>query len=149
MRGISIIGCGYICNGSSDETNQVGRRDFQLKTADSGADIYGLEIQGCGMKESREMLLHSDGGAPASDISSDSEKFFHSDHLHFFVAGGFCQRLQIDLGISRDDADNMSGLVSVQNKSFEYPGYVLPEAVSNVMRRQIIFVKFVRKKSEN
>ncbi len=144
MRGISIIGCGYICNGSSDETDQVGRRYCQLQASHSGADIYGLEIQGCGMEESGEVLFHSYWGTASADISGHSEQILHRYHLHFLVAGCLGQSLEVHFRVAGYDADYMSGLVSVQYQGLEDAVDILSQTICNVLCRQIVLVELVR-----
>lgn len=144
MRGISIVGCGYICNGSSDETDQVGWRYCQLQASHSGADIYRFEIICRIVKKCRETLLHTYRGTSSADISRHSEQILHRYHLHFLVAGCLGQSLEVHFRVAGYDADYMSGLVSVQYQGLEYAVDILSQTICNVLRGQIILVELVR-----
>ena len=76
----------HIADGAADIGDKVGRGNFELKAADAGADVDGLEIKGCRMEVGRKRLLHADGRASSADIAGDAQKVLHRDHLDLFVA---------------------------------------------------------------
>ena len=76
----------HIADSAADIGDKVGRGYFELKTADAGADVNGIEIEGCRMEVGRKRLLHADGRASSADIAGDAQKVLHRDHLDLLVA---------------------------------------------------------------
>ena len=77
---------GDVGDDPSDEVDQSGRGDLQLKPSDSGADVDSLEIKRGSMEVGRELLLHADRGAAATDVSCNCEQILHGYHLNLLVA---------------------------------------------------------------
>lgn len=93
------------------------------------------------MEICRETLFHTYRRAASTDISGHSEQVFHRYHLHLLVAGYLGKCLEIDLHISRNYADYMPGLVSVQDQSLENAPDILTQALGNVLCGQIILIE--------
>ena len=135
---------GDVGDDPSDEVDQSGRGDLQLESSHAGADVDSLEIKRGSMEVGRELLLHADRGAAATDVSCNCEEVLHGDHLDLLVARYLCQCLEIDLSVARNHAHYVPGLVSVQHKRLEDALYRLPEAVRYVLRCKVVLVKLIR-----
>ena len=102
-----------------------------------------LEVSGRAMEISRELLLHSDRGAAAADISGHSEQILHSYHLHLLVARHLCQSLEIHFHIAWNHAHEMPCLVPMQHKRLEHHRDILPQTVSHMLSRKIVLVELI------
>ena len=101
-------------------TNQVLRSDFQLESTYSCAHIDVRKIQTGAMNISRKKFLHPDGRASATDIPCERKQFLDRYKVALLVAAHFGSQLEVHLVLAGNDADEMSGFVTMQDQCLEH-----------------------------
>ena len=90
-----------------------------------------------------EAFLHSDWRTSPAYVTGNSEKILHRYHLYFLVAGNLRQCLKVYFGVARNDAYDVPCPVSMQDQCLENLCDILPQAVGDMLCRQVVLIKFV------
>ena len=137
----------------ADVGDDVLRLDFQLHAAHSGAHKDLREIGGGEMEKCGERFFHPDGAAATADVAREGEQLLHGDQFGLFGTGSAGGLFEIDLGIARHHADEMSGgiggggvtsrIFPLEYEGFEYPLDILTKHFGHMCGGEIVFVDLI------
>ena len=88
-----------------DEPYQVLRRKAQLHATDACTYKDSIVKKGAFVNESRELLLHPDGGAAPADVARERQQLLDVQHFTVLVAGSPGGHFEVDLQRAGDNAD--------------------------------------------
>ena len=124
-------------------TNQVLRSDFQLESTYSCAHIDVRKIQTGAMNISRKKFLHPDGRASATDIPCERKQILDRYKVALLVAAHFGSQLEVHLVLAGNDADEMSGFVTMQDQCLEHTIDILAQRGCHVGGAEVVLVHLV------
>lgn len=125
------------------ESDQVCRGDLDLKAADTGTDVDLFKLIGRVVQEDRKGLFETDGGAPAADVARRRQEILHGDQVALLIPRDTSRGLQVDLPIARNDTDEMTCSVALQNQGLEDTGDILAQLLGDMSGCQIRLIDLV------
>ena len=78
------------------------------------------------------------------DVARQGQQLLHRDEVAALVARSLGGLLQVELVVTRDDANEISDLVAFQHQGLEHLVDVLAQLVGDVLRPEVVLVHLVR-----
>ena len=113
--------------GESQDFREVGGRDLDLVANLARAEEDRFEVRGGFVDHGPELLFHADGRTAAVDVSGEGKEFLRLDHFDGFPVYGFRGFLEVELGVDRDDEDEVFAGSFDRDERLEDAGGVLTE----------------------
>lgn len=103
------------CDFGLRHTQQISGGKTNLQPTNPGTDKDVGIVLACMVYIGGKMFLHSDGRATSSDISRERKQLLHGDHLTFLIPRDLGSQLQVNSGITRDDAHEIACTIALQH----------------------------------